>query len=84
MAPATRVLTVYGRSYCSLCEDMLTALEALRPCYGFGLDWVDIEDQEALEARYGEKVPVLMVGEVELCHYHLDRAKLDALFPQMR
>lgn len=81
---ATRVLTVYGRSYCSLCKDMLTALETLRPRYGFRLDWVDIEDQEALEACYGDKVPVLMAGEVELCHYHLDRAKLDALFPQMR
>ena len=26
----------------------------------------------ALERRFGDKVPVLMHGERELCHYHLD------------
>ena len=31
----------------------------------------------ALEARYGELVPVLVGPEGELCHYHLDRAKVD-------
>lgn len=84
MAAGGLVLTVYGRSYCSLCTDMLAALRNLQPHYEFRLDWVDIEDVDELEARFGEKVPVLMAGGEELCHYHLDHAKLDALFPQMR
>ena len=31
-----------------------------------------------LEARWGEWVPVLLHGEHELCHYHLDEAAVRA------
>lgn len=78
------VLTVYGRSYCHLCSDMMAALEALKPQYGFVIEWVDIEDDDPLEARFGEWVPVLMAGDEEICHYHLDPLRLDAHFAQMR
>lgn len=75
------LLTVYGREYCHLCHDMVAALEALQPVYGFRLEVVDVDDDEALEARYGEWVPVL-VGEdgSEICHYHLDAAVLVRYF----
>jgi glutaredoxin len=71
-------LTVYGREYCHLCSDMVEALEALQPRYGFTLEVVDVDEDEALEQRYGTLVPVLVAGGEEICHYFLDPAALDA------
>lgn len=78
------MLKVYGRSYCTLCADMMAALQALQPRYGYQIEWVDIEGIEELEDRYGETVPVLVAAGQELCHYRLEVARLDAYFPQMR
>jgi glutathione S-transferase len=66
-------LTLYARRYCHLCEDMQAALAGLAAEFDFVLDVVDVDEAEALEARYGERVPVLAHGDVELCHYFLDR-----------
>jgi thioredoxin reductase (NADPH) len=66
-------LTLYGRRYCHLCEDMQAALADLAAEFEFVLDVVDVDEAEALETRYGERVPVLAHGEIELCHYFLDR-----------
>ncbi len=85
MAGSRPQLRVYGRSYCSLCADMMTALRALQPGLDFDLEWVDVEDADELESRYGARVPVL-VGEDgrELCQVLLDRPQLDAYLRQMR
>jgi len=71
---AAPALTLYGRGWCHLCEDMLAALEPLRGEFGFTLDVVDVDSNPQLETRFGERVPVLVHGERELCHYHLDTA----------
>lgn len=72
------LLTVYGREYCHLCHDMVAALEALQPAHGFRLEVVDVDEDEELEARYGEWVPVLVADGEQLCHYRFDAAALDA------
>lgn len=79
-----QVLTVYSREYCHLCHDMVAALEALRPQHGFDLVVIDVDEDEALERRFGERVPVLLAGERELCHYFLDPAALDAYLAEIR
>ncbi len=68
------ILTLYSRTWCHLCDDMLAGLQDLRARQFFELHIVDVDSQPALEQRFGEWVPVLMHGERELCHYHLDRA----------
>jgi glutaredoxin len=75
---ATAPLTLYGRAWCHLCEDMLAALEPLLAEFGAQVDVIDIDADPALEARYNEWVPVLMCDGVELCHYHLDEARVRA------
>lgn len=71
-------LTLLSRSYCHLCEDMQNAL-ALHPRQGeFRVTVVDVDADPALEARYGILVPVLLHGDVEICHYHLDVPRLEA------
>ena len=65
-------LTLYSRSYCHLCDDMLAGLQALQAREPFELAVIDVDGEPALAQRYGELVPVLLHGEHELCHYRLD------------
>ena len=48
----------------------------------FDIEVVDIDVNAALEAQYGDKVPVLLDGDEatgeEICHYVLDEVKLSA------
>ncbi len=75
-------LTLYRRSGCHLCEAMQGQLQALQKDYAFSLQTVDIGDDPALEAAYGEWIPVLMHGETEICHYFLELSKLQQYFSQ--
>lgn len=69
-------LTLYFRIYCSLCHAMLEQLKPWQERYGFELEVLDVDDDPVLEARFDELVPVLMAGEAEICHYHLDAERL--------
>jgi hypothetical protein len=81
-------LTLYGRAWCHLCDDLRAALEPLLAEFGAQVEVIDIDADPALEARYNELVPVLICDGVELCHYHLDegrvRAALNARVVQTR
>ena len=82
--PANPQLKFYGRSYCHLCDEMLAALEPLCAEFGFAIDVVDVDGDAALEQRFGTLVPVLMHADTELCHYHLDAAKVRAYLVKIR
>ncbi|MFP5392290.1 MAG: glutaredoxin family protein [Gammaproteobacteria bacterium] len=73
--------TLYSRSYCHLCEDMLAALLALQTA-GQRIDVavIDVDADPDLVARFDELVPVLYGDPAgpELCHYHLDEAAVRA------
>lgn len=74
--------TLYSRSYCHLCEDMLAALQSLPfPHQPFTVAVIDIdaaaeEGDASLLARFDQLVPVLFgdPDAPELCHYFLDEA----------
>ena len=79
--------TLYSRSYCHLCDDMLQALRPLQTDYAFTIDVVDIDADDALLAQYDELVPVLVAqhcvtappaSREQLCHYFLDEARVRA------
>ncbi|MHB1586184.1 MAG: glutaredoxin family protein [Acidiferrobacteraceae bacterium] len=69
-------LVLYGRSGCHLCEDMRRDVEAHRAEAGFILEVRDIEADPALEAAFGEIIPVLEYDGVEICRFRLDDAAL--------
>lgn len=54
-------VVLYVRPDCHLCSEAEALLA--RVAAEIGVDWraVSIEDDEALEARYGESIPVLAV-----------------------
>ena len=78
------ILTVYSRNYCHLCEEMIEALRGLQGLFQFKLAVVDVDADPELERRHGDKVPVLMHGERELCHFRLDPAAVTAYLSKIR
>lgn len=77
---AAAAFTLYSRSWCHLCDDMLAALHAFmarrdRSCT---VDVIDVDADPALAARFDELVPVLYGDPAgpEICHYFLDEAAL--------
>lgn len=69
-------LTLYYRENCHLCESFRLALLALQQEMDFDLDEIDIDRDTDLVFRYDALVPVLSLGEREICHYFLDEAAL--------
>lgn len=69
-------LTLVSRSYCHLCREMETALDALATEFPLSVDVVDIDADPRLLALYDELVPVLLHGGKALCHYHLEVGKV--------
>ncbi|NTV10124.1 MAG: glutaredoxin family protein [Zoogloea sp.] len=72
-----------SREWCHLCHDLVAALEPLAEEIGFRIEVVDVDLHPALEAKWDELVPVLLAGEIELCHYFLDEAAVRAHFGQI-
>lgn len=73
-----------SREYCHLCEEMLTALALFQGRYSFDIEVIDVDRHPHLEEKWGDKVPVLLDGDRELCHYFLDTEVLDARLARMR
>lgn len=70
-------LTAYTKMGCGLCEDMLSQLYQLQQQYSYDLEIVEIDEEPVLEHKFGAKVPVLVAGDDEICHYFLDVDRLD-------
>ena len=73
-----RSLVLYGRADCHLCVEMHTELLAWQSKLDFAMTLVDIDTDADLVERYGHKVPVLVEGEEEICHFFLDEDMLVA------
>jgi hypothetical protein len=71
-------LTLLTRAYCHLCDEMRAEVAPLAAAAAVPLDEIDVDADPALEARWGDRVPVLLGGERELFHYRADRAVLTA------
>lgn len=77
------VLTLYMRVGCHLCEQMQAQLAPLQQNYGFSLNIVDIDTDSYLKLRYSERIPVLVAGDRELCHFFLNEEILLAYFKSL-
>jgi len=75
------ILTLLSRAYCHLCDDMRDALAPIAARHGVGIVVQDVDADADLEHRYGDRVPVLILGTpsagIELCHYTLDVAVVE-------
>jgi glutaredoxin len=73
-----RTVTLYGRPGCHLCDDARAGLERIRAQHPFALEEIDIERDDALLARYLERIPVIALDGEELFDFFLDEAELVA------
>jgi hypothetical protein len=76
--------TVLSRDYCHLCEVLLAGLRQLQARQPFEIEVVDVDSRPELEARWGDKVPVVLDGEIEVCHYYLDPQAVGARLARMK
>ena len=67
-----RCLTLYTRRGCPLCDEMAAALAARLSGEPVRLSIVDVDTQADLKARFGWDVPLLFIGNSEICRHQLD------------
>ena len=84
MNVATPTLTLYLRRWCHLCDDLLAQLIPLITPYGIEVREIDIDEHPEFEAAYGEHIPVLCVGDRELCRHRLDTQVVQAYLLESR
>jgi glutaredoxin len=69
-----RVLTVYSKPDCHLCEDAIAVLRRLQAELSFELCERDITTDDALHRAYFERIPVIELDGEELCEYFVQEA----------
>jgi glutaredoxin len=74
-----RTVTLYSRPGCHLCDDARAALARVRARAPFALDERNIEDDDALHARYLERIPVIALDGRELFDFFVDEDTLERL-----
>ena len=79
-----RNLTVLSREYCHLCDDLIAGLRAMQARHDFDFEVVDVDRHPHLEEKWGDKVPVVLDGHIEVCRYHLDVDAVDARLARMK
>jgi len=75
-------LILYYREQCHLCDAMRKALVVFSRNHR-SIDWreVDIDRDVELIRRYDTLVPVLCLGDIEVCHHFFDESALIAALP---
>lgn len=59
-------LTLYSTDHCTLCDKALELLFSMPELRGAALRVVDVAADEGLTRRYGQRLPVLCLGDREL------------------
>ncbi len=72
----TPQLTVYTRHGCHLCEDLLQQMQTLQNSHVFEYFTVDVDADPRIRQQYAALVPVVVLGDRQICHYFLDQAAL--------
>jgi glutaredoxin len=70
-------LLYYSKPDCPLCEKSWPVAERLAERYQLALESVDILSDAALQRRYGERIPVLVLGDTELGWGRLSQRALE-------
>ena len=71
------IVTLYSRPGCHICEEARESLQRVQTRAPFTLEEVDIESDDALHARYLERIPVVAVNGQDLFDYEVDEESLE-------
>jgi hypothetical protein len=81
MARSSPDLVVYTRAGCGLCDEMLADLAAWLAGRDLVAEVRDVDADPAARARFGLKVPVLVIDGAPVVSGRLDAGVLDEFFP---
>ena len=69
-------VTVYTRVDCHLCEVALAQVEAITSETGATFSQIDVDEDPADRAEYGDLVPVILVDGVQHGYYRVEPDRL--------
>jgi len=70
-----RVITLYTRPGCHLCEEAKALIEPMLGEFGATLREVNIDDDAKLTRRYGTDIPVVFIGARKTAKHLVDPVK---------
>jgi len=76
-------VTVYSKPGCHLCEEAVRLLQRVQKQHPFTLEEVNIQDDPALLAEYGEQIPVVTLNGKFLFEYAVDEVRLRQLLKEV-
>jgi glutathione S-transferase len=71
-----KVVTLYGRPGCHLCDEARLVLQRIGATHPFRLEEIDIEADDALLKRYLERIPVIALEGEELFDHFVEEEAL--------
>ena len=77
-------VVLYGKAGCHLCEEARAEIDRVRARRPFELREVDVSLDPVLHARYGERIPVVVVAGEEAFEYHVDAEELERLLDTVK
>ena len=70
-------IDVYSRPGCHLCDEAKDVIDRVHNRFAFDMNVVNIETDPALEAAYGEEIPVVFINGNKAFKYKVDEAELE-------
>lgn len=77
---ASAPLLFYYRDGCHLCEELAAVLFRGWPRTAAAIEWRDVDADPQWRGRYGQRVPVLAQGDLEICALRPDAARIARYF----
>jgi len=77
------LVTLYTKPGCHLCVDALHVLQRVQKQQPFHLEEINIQDDPALFAEYGEQIPVVTLNGTFLFEYEVDETRLRQLLKEV-
>lgn len=71
-------IRLYTRPDCHLCKEMKEVLRAVAPEFVVTVEEIDIESSPALEAQFGQEIPVLFIDGRKAFKYRVTARELRA------
>ena len=78
------VVTIYGRSGCHLCENVVNLLVPESDQLNIEINEVLIDNNKELEDLYGQLIPVIHVDGKYFSHFRLDLEELKSFLEKHR
>jgi glutaredoxin len=73
-----KIVTVYSRTGCHLCENAIKQIKSVKFELDFELEIKLIDNDSQLEKMYGEQVPVILIDQQPHDYWRLDLTRFTA------